>query len=132
MIERAGKYTTIRREANDQRKARRDWPVPNVLIKMPTQKLVDIGDWFCRELREGSWFHEYHRRRKWRAREKEMPLVRAKWRDYRPNPKSEFQLMASVPASMYYSWYMEDEYFWDDDSNYKLLKRGDPDVMVFV
>lgn len=86
------------------------------------RSLMSQGDWRWRELREGGCLHAYLNRmraktsRRWRA-------VGRGRHGFKQNPKSEFQLLASVPAYDYYRFIKQDRNFWRDISNLKALRR---------
>jgi hypothetical protein len=103
------------------------------LIQVRTRHLVDVGDWFLRELREGGALHEYLARERVRIRERSVALKRRmRDLDWRQDPRAEYEVLARIPAAAYYRWLREDPYFWDDLSNLKRLKRDDETAVVLI
>jgi hypothetical protein len=50
----------------------------------------------------------------------------------KPNPKSDFQLLANVPGRLYHRWKQKDRHFWQDRNNLKSLKRSEPEACIYV
>jgi hypothetical protein len=103
-----------------------------VQIYIPPPKAVAQSEWRWKELREGGCLHAYlnHMRaqtsRRWRA----VGRARA---NFQQNPKSDLQLMASIPAYDYFRWLRMDKHFFKDPKNLRALKRDNPCVTsVFV
>lgn len=108
------------------RRTRRAGP----LIRVHTRHLVDIGDWFLRELREGGQLYEHLALEKERVRRQAIALKRS-MRDWKQDPRSELQLVARIPVAAYLRWAQVDPHFWDDLSNLKRLKRDDETAVVY-
>lgn len=140
MLTTAGKYTNVRAAASRQRPRRSTGgsttgrrPIdgaPAILIPHRA-KLINMREWFWRELRDGRLVRRMLEREK-----HQMPqLIREVARrehGTKANPKSDFELLATVPARLYHRWKKEDPDFWSDDSNLKRLKRDNPDLPVYI
>lgn len=83
--------------------------------------------WAERELRSGGLLHEYLRREKARTVDRQRAVSRSMV-GRRPNARSDFELVARVPAREFFRWKREDPHFWDDDANLRSLKRDNPDL----
>lgn len=90
-----------------------------------------MDEWFWRELREGGYLNHYLKRERHRHKEN-VRRVAKRYVDYKPNPKSDWQLLAAVPARLYHRWSKVDRDFWRDDSNLRSLKRDNPELPIFV
>lgn len=90
-----------------------------------------MAEWMERELRQGGMLHEYLRveraltERRWRR-------IRAKYQSFRQNNRSEWRLIAAVPARDFHRWQQTDPDFWRDDSNLRSLRRDNPDMPIFL
>ncbi len=103
----------------------------NILIPK-FRATMSQGDWRWRELREGGCLHAYLNRMRGQTRERWQAVGRAR-HGFKQNPKSDFQLMASVPAYDYFRWTRLDKHFFRDPKNLRALKRDNPHVTsVFV
>lgn len=91
--------------------------------------MVGLPEYFWRELREGGVLHEYLRRERALTHER-YRKVRAQFRDYRPNAKSDWKLLAAVPTRDFHRWQKTDPDFWRDDANLRALRRDNPDAFV--
>ena len=81
-----------------------------------------LREFFEQELREGRLLDTYLRAEK--ARTEQRLRAAARVNQFRkPNPKSEFQLLASVPARDYFRWKAVDPHFWLDNANLRSLRR---------
>lgn len=90
------------------------------------------GDWRWRELREGGCLHAYLNRMRATTKRRWEAVGRAR-HGFKQNPKSDFQLLASVPAYDYFRWTRQDRNFFRDPKNLRALKRDNPHVTsVFV
>lgn len=123
------KYGSVRPSRHEA--GRRNPPATGPLLRVSTRHLVDIGDWFLRELREGGELHAMLCRERERVRRQAIALKR-QMRDWRQNPKSELQLLARIPLASYIRWAQQDPHFWEDLSNLKRLRRDDETACVFI
>lgn len=123
MIERASKYVNPRQAA-----ARK--PATFGIIVPDRRKVIALGDWFFKELREGGFLKRYVD-----AEKAELPkLIRAtaiRERNFVQNNKSEWRRMASIPGRLYHRWLAEDPDFWKDRKNLKSLKRDNPELAIW-
>lgn len=92
---------------------------------------LSFPEWFDRELREGGFLKEYLRREK-AMTERRYRCVRALYQNYRQNARSDWKLLAAVPARDFHRWQKEDPDFWRDDANLRSLRRDNPDTAIFV
>lgn len=84
-----------------------------------------------RELREGGYLHEYLRREKAMSNHR-LRAVARRMNGWRQNTRSDFRLVAAVPAREYHRWKKEDADFWLDDNNLRSFRRDNPDAQVFL
>lgn len=114
MIEAATKYADVAGARN---------PRPSCQILVPKFKLNHSAAAILdRAMRTGGFYHEYLRREKALSEQRLRSVAREK-SGVRPNPKSEFRLLAQVPAREFIRWKKEDKHFWMDDNNLRSLRR---------
>ena len=102
----------------------------NIYIAPP--KVMSHGDWKWKELREGGCLHRYLQIKRHQTRDRWEAVGKAR-AGFRQNPKSDLQLMASIPAYDYFRWLGLDRYFFRDPKNLRALKRDNDHVTsVFV
>ena len=139
MLATASKYSDVRAAANAVI-ARRPVVVRgpkfperfNVLTRRyKGQKQQSIKEFMDSELREGRLLDEYLKREKARMDARIRSTARAV-HEWKPNPKSDFKLVAAVPGRLYHRWRGVDKDFWRDDSNLKRLKRDNPDLAACI
>lgn len=123
------KYGSVR--PSSQGAGRRGPAASGPLIRVSTRHLVDIGEWFLRELRDGGELHAMLGRERERVRRQAIALKR-QMRDWRQDPRSELQLVARIPLTSYLRWAQTDPHFWDDPANLKRLRRDDETACVFI
>jgi hypothetical protein len=142
MIEAASKYARVKTatratEAPDQGVAashngRGAQPPRAFQVLVPRAgALVTMGEWFWKELREGGALHRYLQRERSRLKGQVRSIGR-RLRDWRQNPKSDWELEFAVPARLYHRWLKEDPDFWKDRSNLRSLKRDNPELTIKV
>lgn len=101
-------------------------------IYLPPPKTMSQGDWRWRELREGGCLHTYLNRMRAGTRRRWEAVGQAR-AGFQQNPKSDLQLMASIPAYDYFRWLRMDRHFFRDPKNLRALKRDNAHVTsVFV
>ena len=88
-----------------------------------------LQEWWWRECREGGFLQEYVRREKGRMPGAIRQVARL-MANFKQNNKSDFRLVASVPARLYQRLKAEDPDFFSDNQNLKNLRRDNPDVVV--
>lgn len=91
---------------------------PHILVP----RFKTMPRWFERELRTGGLIHNYLER----ERHNQERACRRAARDHgtkRPNPKSDFKLVAQIPANLFQRWKKVDKHFWMDDNNLRSLRR---------
>jgi hypothetical protein len=125
MLVTAGKYTDLSGRA--WKRARPARPAPgqspfHFFIRHARTRNEPISAWFERELRTGGLLEEYLRREKWQTEER-LRRVARRVQHMKPNPKSDVQLVAKVPARDYHRWRGVDKDFWRDNNNLKSLRR---------
>lgn len=104
---------------------------PAILIPKHRGAGASLPEWFDRELRSGGMLHEYLRvekamtERRWRR-------IKAHYSGHRPNARSDWKLLAAVPARDFHRWKREDPDFWRDDANLRSLRRDNPDMPIFI
>ena len=114
MIAEATKYTDVAGARS---------PRPTGQILVPKFKLnQNAAAILERAMRTGGFYHEYLRREKALSEQRMREVARAK-HGCRPNPKSDFRLVAQVPAREFIRWKKEDKHFWMDDNNLRSLRR---------
>jgi len=91
------------------------------------RKLMSQGDWRWRELREGGVLYNYLQRKRAETRRRWEAVGRARY-GFQQNPKSDLQLLASVPAYDYFRWIRQDKHFFRDPKNLRALKRDNAHV----
>lgn len=142
MILTAGKYTNVRdakacrgkpSRANTPAAAggRRSVTGAPAIIVPQRAKFIKMDEWFWRELREGGILRRYLAREK-ALTDRDIRRVARREQGVKPNPKSDMELLATVPARLFHRWRQEDPDFWKDDSNLKRLKRDNPDLPVYI
>ena len=104
---------------------------PNIIVRNRKPVKVNSREWLFRELREGGQLHRYLAREK-ALTEREIRRTARYAHGMRANPKSDFELLASIPARLYHRWRAVDPDFWLDDANLKSLKRDNPDLPVYI
>lgn len=104
---------------------------PAILVPTRKGRGLSFPEWFQRELREGGYLQEYLRREK-AMTQRRYRCVRAMYDNYRHNGRSDWKLLAAVPARDFHRWKKEDPDFWRDDANLRSLRRDNPDTAIFV
>ena len=103
---------------------------PHLLIsKLHRQERM--RDYLFRALKEEGELFQYLRREKLRTRERQRAVAR-QMDGFQQNRKSDFKLLAAVPAREFFRWKGQDPHFWDDNKNLKSLKRDNPDLPIYV
>lgn len=93
--------------------------------------MLRMDEWFWRELREGGYLHGYIAREKARA-DRDLRKVAIAMDGFKQNNKSDWRLLAAVPARNYHRWQQEDRHFWDDNANLRSYRRDNPDARVYL
>ena len=93
--------------------------------------MIGLEEWFWRELREGGYLQEYLRREK-ATSQRRLRTVARQMHGRQQNHKSDWRLLAAVPAREYQRWKKEDPHFWDDNNNLRSFRRSNPDACVFI
>ena len=121
MLATATKYTDVRTAGKPA--------VPNVIVRQQKRRdaKLTMREFVQRELREGRLLHDYIRRERAQSVKRIRALAKQKF-GLKPNPKSEYQWLASIPAREYFRWLQEDKDFWRDDSNLRSLRRDNDDL----
>ena len=137
MIIRAGKYTDVRGDTHKRGTAypshsRPRASVPALLLPKK-EKLINWDEWLWRELREGGRLSEYLRIEKARTNERLRRVAQFQHRTgWQQNNRSDFQLLARVPARDYHRWQKTDPDFWRDKSNLKSYRRDNPEACIYL
>jgi len=131
MIEIASKYGGVR-TPKAKGAARRPAPAaPQILIPTAATRVTLLRDYWWKEIKEGGFLHEYVRREKGTMGASIRRVARF-MSGFKPNHKSDFRLVARVPARLAQRLKAEDPDFFSDDRNLKNLKRDNPDVCVYL
>ena len=93
--------------------------------------MIGLEEWFWRELRDGGYLQEYLRREK-ATSHRRLRTVARQMHGRQQNNKSDWRLLAAVPAREYQRWKKEDPHFWDDNNNLRSFRRSNPDACVFI
>jgi hypothetical protein len=138
MIATAGKYTNVRAASKETRRrlaggsiGRRPVNGAPAIIVPQRAKMVNMKEYFWRELRDGGIAKQYLEREK-ATIDQQIRRVARRMCGVRANSKSDMELLASIPARLFHRWRQEDPDFWADDSNLKRLKRDNPDLPVYI
>jgi hypothetical protein len=102
---------------------------PQIFIPTVAARRILLRDWWHKECKEGGFLHEYIRREKGRMPAQIRQVARL-MANFKQNPKSDFRLIASVPARLYQRLKAEDPDFFSDNQNLRNLRRDNPDVVV--
>lgn len=94
-------------------------------------KDIPFSDWYFRELREGGVLAEYVRREKHQSARRHREVAQRN-AGFQQNKRSDFRLLAAIPAREYFRWRKVDADFWSDDKNLKSYKRDTPDACVYL
>jgi len=131
MIIAANKYGSVRPGATTRKpKALAATPVaPMILIPTASGRRTLLKDWWHKECKEGGFLAEYIRREKGMMPQQLRKVARL-MAGFKQNSKSDFRLIASVPARLYQRLKQEDPDFFSDNQNLKNLRRDNPDVVV--
>lgn len=92
---------------------------------------IPFAEWYWRELREGGALDWYLRTEIGESRRR-MRAVAQQQHGFEQNRKSDFRLLAAVPAREFFRWKNVDPDFWADDKNLRSFKRDNPDACVYV
>lgn len=143
MIQTASKYSDVRAVASrppstpavrasvpPRRGAQSSQGAPAVIVPKAGE-MIGLEEWFWRELREGGYLHEYLRREKVTS-DRRMRNVAKQLHGRRQNNKSDWRLLAAVPAREYQRWKREDPHFWEDDNNLRSFRRSNADACVYL
>jgi len=95
------------------------------------EQMISRPEWFWRELKEGGVLHQYLARERAQT-ERRYRKVARQMDGWKQNNRSDWRLLAAVPARDFHRWRGEDPHFWEDDKNLKSLRRDNPDAAVFV
>lgn len=98
-------------------------------------KEMRFEEWYWRELREGGYLWNYLRQEKLKSRDRLRAVATQHNRGregFKQNNKSDFRLLAAVPAREFFRWKREDPNFWEDDANLRSFRRDNPDACVYV
>lgn len=107
-------------------------PRPGGQIFVPKLgKEIPFEDWYFRELREGGFLHRYVQGERYQSRQRLRATAR-QMDGFQQNKKSDFRLLASVPAREFFRWKAVDPHFWDDNKNLKSFKRDNPDACIYL
>jgi len=143
VIHQASKYTDVRaatsqppvrrtaRTSELPRRGSGPSPVAPAVIVPKRGELMNLDAWFWSELREGGYLHEYLRREK-ATSERRLRSVARRMHGTQQNNKSDWRLLAAVPAREYQRWKKEDPHFWSDNNNLRSFRRSNPDACVYV
>lgn len=102
-----------------------------VIVKQARKRGESIRAFMERELRQGGHLAEYLRREKFQM-EEEMRRCARLVADARPNPRSDFRLVAQVPGRLYMRWRQQDKHFWKDDNNLRRLRRDEETARALI
>ena len=127
MIIAANKYGSARGTA--RRESRPTTRSPQILVPTANGRRVMLKDWWFQECKEGGFLHEYIRREKGRMPQMLRNVARV-MAGFKQNNKSDFRLIAAVPARLYQRLKAEDKDFFSDNQNLRNLRRDNPDVTV--
>ena len=139
MIATAGKYTDVRQAAHTGERpafagrtgSRRPVTGAPAIVSPNRKKLINMREWFWKELRDGRILNKYLSRERARV-DHDIRNVARKVHGTRPNSRSDMELLATIPARLFHRWRQEDPDFWKDDANLKRLKRDNPDLPVYI
>lgn len=102
--------------------------MPDILI--PKFK-GGVPRWFERQCRTGGLIHQVLEH----ERHTQEQAIRRAARDHgskRPNAKSDFKLVAQVPARLFQRWKKVDKHFWMDDNNLRSLRRDNDSLRPLI
>jgi hypothetical protein len=126
MILAANKYSSVRAA---KPAAKPPATPPRIFVPTASTRRIMMRDWWWREIKDGGFLHEYVRKEK-----AQMPTqlrrVARLMANFKQNNKSDFRLVASVPARLMHRLKAEDPDFFSDNQNLKNLRRDNPDVVV--
>ena len=132
MIIAASKYGEVKRTGAETRPITPIAPkTPHIFVPTEASRRMLLRDWWWRETREGGFLREYVRREKG-CMPRELRKVARVMASFTQNPKSDFRLVASVPARLYQRLKAEDPDFFADNQNLKNLRRDNPDAVVKI
>ena len=133
MIIAATKNCDVRAKASAKPGATESRPTkakaPQIFIPTANTRRMLLRDWWHRECKEGGFLHEYIRREKGQMPGQIRKVARL-MASFQQNNKSDFRLIASVPARLAQRLKAEDPDFFADNQNLKNLRRDNPDVVV--
>lgn len=99
----------------------------NILVP----KFKVMPRWFERELRTGGLIQQ-HLERERHLQEQSIRRVAREQQGIRPNPRSDFKLLARVPANLFMRWKQVDPDFWRYDANLKSLRRDNDSLKPLI
>ena len=97
MIVAASKYGSARPKAA---KPVAGTQCPQILVPTAAARRILLRDWWHKECKDGGFIKEYIRREKGRMPQMLRNVARL-MANFKQNPKSDFRLIASVPARLY-------------------------------
>ena len=103
--------------------------VPMIFVPSASSRRVMLMDWWWKEIKEGGFLHTYVQREKAKVPTMLRQVARV-MAGFKQNNKSDFRLVASVPARLAHRLKAEDPDFFADNQNLKNLRRDNPDVVV--
>lgn len=121
------KYGSVQPPA--QRRAARPPQAPRILIPTAATRRLLLRDWWHRETKDGGLLANYVAREKHQM-PRLMRNVARMMASFQQNNKSDFRLIASVPARLYQRLKKEDPDFFSDNQNLRNLRRDNPDAVV--
>lgn len=90
-----------------------------------------MRDYLHRALKEDGELFQYLRREKLQSAQRHRTVAR-QMDGFQQNNKSDWRLLAAVPAREFFRWKEQDPHFWDDNKNLKSYRRDNPDARIYV
>lgn len=126
----ASKYgSTAAQVAASQAGTRSPSAPAQILIPTAATRRLLLRDWWHKETKEGGLINDYVRREKHQMPQLMRNVARV-MASFKQNNKSDFRLIASVPARLYQRLKNEDPDFFSDNQNLRNLRRDNPDAVV--
>jgi hypothetical protein len=101
-----------------------------VLVRKARRKLA-FEAWLAREMKDGGFLQRYLEREKAQTTAR-IRAVAKRTEGFKQSSKTDFRVLAQVPAREYFRWRKVDPDFWKDDGNLRSLRRDNADMRIYV
>ena len=94
---------------------------------------MTLPDWWERELRTGGILGDYIEREKATMKRRMAATARIAYEaGHKPNPKSDWKLIAEIPGRLFARLTKMDPHFFQDDKNLRNLRRDNEELRPLI